>query len=204
MALSPLQRLFWPRLREQQHLRRYRQHLLERNVLTRSTPLLSHLDRLPLTLRPAGRDAERHSLAQALHSVHRIRIVNPLYGGRSLVLRQFCLHWAQERAQLDQCVPLLVDAAPGQGAPADVLLERLGEYGFDADILQLRRGLAGGQLVLLLDSWEALSAHEQAAWRDWLVGNAERYPAFTAVVITGPGSEPWPLFEDWLIDGWEV
>jgi hypothetical protein len=117
MALSPSQGMFWPRLREQKHLRRYRQQLLERNLLTRSTPLLAHLERLPLTVQPARQEppGARLPLAQALAQAPRIRIVSQVRAERSLIVRQLCLHWAQEQGPLAQLVPLLINLAPGGG-----------------------------------------------------------------------------------------
>ena len=200
MALTSSRLPFLPRVREGRYLRRYRQYLLEENVLTRSAPLLPHLERLPLLVQPIA-GGEAVSLAEALKNSPKIRLVSAASTMRDLISRQLCLHWAQGK-QISQAFPLLYRLAAVQSSnitPLHLLQREFQTRGFDHDELTIKRGLAAGLWLFLLEGWDELAPDQQSAWATWLQTCADRYPALAAVVVTGPMEQSWPAFEDWVV-----
>jgi hypothetical protein len=204
MALTSSRLPFLPRVREGRHLRRYRQYLLEANVLAHSAPLLAHLDRLPLAVQPlAGGGAA--PLIDAVQHAPRIRLVSPPSPSRELILRQLCLRWAQGQP-IQQSFPVLyhLDGAHDrQPTPIQIIQREFARLGFEHDELTIKRGLAAGLWLFLLDGWDGLCADQQARWSTWLKTCAERYPAMACVIVTGPLAAPWPAFEDWAVADWD-
>lgn len=189
---------FFPVVHEQRYVRRYREQLLHQNILAHSTPLLPHLERLPLLMYSA-QHPEPLSLAEALRLSPRIRLVSDAHTAQTLILRQFCLHWAKNQALVQRIVPLLTRVPTTEVPPEAVLRRTLQTFGFPADLLMLRRGLATGVWLLLLEGWSELAAERHDVWRDWVLTMGDRYPALSVVVATGPISEAWPDFDDWLV-----
>ena len=205
MALTQSRFPFLPRFRDYRDTRRYRQHLLEDNVLTRSAPLLPHLERVPLLVRPAG-GGEAVALLTALESSPRIRLVSPPSSGRSLILRQLCLSWARGAGLPQARLPFLYHLPanePPSTPPFAIIRREFGDLGFEQDELMIKRGLAAGLWLFLLEGWDELDSQHQAVWMGWLTACAERYPALATVVTTGPVAQRWLHFDDWLLVGWD-
>ena len=200
MALSL--RLSWlPRWRDRRQGQRYKQYLLEGNVLVRSAPLLPHLERLPLQVQ-AAMGGEALPLSAALDTSPRIRLISPPSSGRRLVIRQLCLQWAQGHTLAHNRVPLLLNLQPTI-PPLDLICRELALLGFEHDPLVVKRMLAAGMWLVLIEGWEELPATDQLRWQEWCNGVAARYPMLALVVVTGPLAEPWAMFEDWNITGWD-
>lgn len=200
MALTSSRLPFLPRVREGRYLRRYRQYLLEHNVLTRSAPLLPHLERLPLLVQPAG-GGESVALAEAIKTSPKIRLVSAAATARDLISRQLCLHWAQGQP-ISQAFPVLYHLPITNSThvtPITLLQREFQTLGFDHDELTIKRGLAAGLWLFLLEGWDELAPDHQSAWATWLQTCADRYPALAAVVVTGPMQQSWPAFEDWVV-----
>ncbi|HYF62957.1 MAG TPA: hypothetical protein VD886_09110 [Herpetosiphonaceae bacterium] len=202
MALTSSRLPFLPRVREGRHLRRYRQYLLEDNILAHSAPLLAHLDRLPLRVQPQAGGAAV-PLIEAAQLAPRIRLVSPPSPGRELILRQLCLRWAQGQP-IQQTFPVLYNlhADCDQSVmPLQIIQREFARLGFEHDDLTLKRGIAAGLWLFLLDGWDTLGCEAQARWAGWLKTCADRYPAMACVVVTGP-QPAWPGFEDWAVADW--
>jgi hypothetical protein len=206
MALNQSRLPFLPRLREHRDVRRYRQHLLEGNVLARSAPLLPHLDRLPLMVQPAA-GGPAMSLLAALELSPRIRLVSLPSSGRSLILRQLCLQWAHGIALPQVRLPFLYHLPanePPTTPPFEIIRREFSLLGFEHNELMIKRGLAAGMWLFLLEGWDQMDAEHQTVWARWLTACAERYPALATVVSTGPLGQQWTYFDDWQIVGWEA
>lgn len=205
MALTQSRLPFLPRFRDHRDVRRYRQHLLENNVLTRSAPLLPHLERLPILVQPASGGAAV-TLLSALEESPRMRIVSLPSTWRSLVLRQLCLQWAHGQGLTQARLPFLYHLPahePPTTPPLKLLHREFQALGFNHDELMIKRGLAAGLWLLLLEGWDELNLERQKSWTHWLTSCAERYPALATVVVTGPIDQGWAYFEDWNIVKWQ-
>ncbi len=206
MALTQSRLPFLPRLREHRDVRRYRQYLLEGNVLARSAPLLPHLERLPIMVQPvAGGPAL--ALLVALEMSPRIRLVSPPSSGRALIMRQLCLQWAHGIALPQARLPFLYHLCanePPTTPPFEIIRRELSGLGFEHNELMIKRSLAAGMWLFLLEGLDELDAEHQKVWAQWLTSCSERYPALATVVSTGPLGQQWTYFDDWQIVGWDT
>ncbi len=199
-------RITWlPRWRDRRQGRRYRTYLLEGNVLVRSQPLLPHLERLPLLVEPDSADMALPLHEALLHTPH-IRLVGAPSSGRRLALRQLCLRWAQGEPLPQNGIPLLYQipaAADPHTKPLDYLCHELASLGFEHDGLVVKRMLAAGMWLLLIEGLDRLEPQARTVWQRWLQQSVIRYPALSIVVADTPTVEPWPMFSDWRLVGWQ-
>ncbi len=205
MALTQPRLPFLPRLREHRDVRRYRQHLLEGNVLARAATLLPHLQRLPITVQPAA-GGPAVSLLVALELSPRIRLISGPSSGRALIMRQLCLQWAHGIALPQTRLPFLYHLPanePPTTPPFDIIQRELSGLGFEHNELMIKRSLAAGMWLFLLEGWDELDREHQQIWARWLTACSERYPALATVVSTGPLAPQWTYFDDWEIVGWD-
>ncbi|MFD3162905.1 NACHT domain-containing protein [Herpetosiphon sp. NSE202] len=184
MALATFRLNFLPRLRDGRQIRRYRHHLLEGEALVGSQPLLPHLQRLPLQFQQVE-GGPSMTLRDALRETPRLALIEP--GSRSLAMRQLCLQWARGAQLPTAYVPLLYrvqQAANHSIQPLQLLHQQMEQLGFAINELVVKRGLAAGVWLLLIEGWDQLKPNEQQRWSTWISAWLERYPALSMMLAT--------------------
>ncbi|WP_110513096.1 NACHT domain-containing protein [Herpetosiphon llansteffanensis] len=184
MALATFRLNFLPRLRDGRQIRRYRHHLLEGEALVGSQPLLPHLQRLPLQFQQVE-GGPAMPLRDALRETPRLALIEP--GSRSLAMRQLCLQWARGAQLPTAYVPLFYrvqQTADHSIQPLQLLHQQMEQLGFAINELVVKRGLAAGVWLLLIEGWDQLKPNQQQRWSAWIGTWLERYPALSMMLAT--------------------
>ncbi|MCA0352140.1 MAG: hypothetical protein LCH85_09105 [Chloroflexi bacterium] len=184
MALATFRLNFLPRLRDGRQIRRYRHHLLEGESLVGSQPLLPHLQRLPLQFQQVE-GGPSMTLRDALRETPRLALIEP--GSRSLAMRQLCLQWARGAQLPTAYLPLLYQVQQPLSRltqPLHLLHQEIEKLGFAMTELAVKRGLAAGLWLLLIEGWDQLNQSDQQRWSNWVSSWLERYPALSMMLST--------------------
>ena len=200
MALTTFRLTFLPRLRDGRQVRRYRQYMLESNTLAPSTLLLKHLERLPLQVSPAkGGDMQTLRAALAINS--QIRLIVRESSEGLLALKQLCLQWAYGMEIEHTYFPLLISLpqVSDHDTPMMLLRNECDRLGFESDDLSLKRGLAAGIWLFLLDGWDDLDEPQKQKWSFWIEGCIQRFPAVCVVLPTVKTTPILNDFEPWKL-----
>lgn len=174
----------------QRQINRYRQRLSHGGRLSPETDLRQAF---LLLMRDAGASGSLKLEDLVCTDIPRLCIVSPPCAERSLLFRLLCLRWAYGDLPNLKRVPLLLPLPQLGGAPEQAVAMAMGRAGFHASLMAVRRGLAAGQWLLLVDGWDALAQPRQEEWSKWLLQVLHCYPALAVIVAAGPGGDAaWP------------
>jgi hypothetical protein len=193
MAISPFRRLSGMTV-DQRHVSRYRRRILEGRIVQ----LAPVTEDVPLALAACNAPERTYPLQELLLDIPRIRITSPRAPERTQLLVQICREWASEELQLGLAKPLMITLPEARRTPEQAIADAMDDAGFPDDLMSVRRSLASGHWLLLLDGWDRLPAAAREQWRDWLVETVERYPGLPVVVATGPDDQArWNGLHGW-------
>jgi hypothetical protein len=193
MAISPFRRLSGMTV-DQRKVSRYRRRILDGRIIQ----LKAAAEDGPLALVLGNAPEHAYPLQELLADTPRIRITSPRVPERTQLLVQICQQWAGEELVLGLAKPLLITLPEARRTPEQAIADAMDEAGFPDDLMSVRRSLASGHWLLLLDGWDRLPAAAREQWRDWLVETVERYPGLPVVVATGPDDQArWNGLQGW-------